>query len=178
MTAKGRWFIGPHAVQRFRERSPLRGITYEQALSFLISESESALFIGRTHSGLEMWRGQAPLRMRYIVGPGNGPLPAVRTVHRPHARSHVSLVDGVVVHSLDGVSSTHACAICGVPFIPREVDGVTCGRPKCRRSLDYAKERNDEAKMQARRERARQWYAANRERHLANVAARRAQKAA
>lgn len=79
--ASGRWFITPHAVEQFRERAAWQqGRDYESALVELIDESKGARFVKRLDSGLELWRGPRPRRMRYLVGPGEGDLPALVTV--------------------------------------------------------------------------------------------------
>jgi hypothetical protein len=78
--ASGRWFITPHAVEQYRQRALRRADEYETALLELIDESKGAHFVKRLASGLELWRGPPPRRMRYLVGPGEGDLPALVTV--------------------------------------------------------------------------------------------------
>lgn len=79
--ASGRWFITPHAVEQFRERAAWqRANDYETALVELIDESRAAHFVKVLDSGLELWRGPKPRRMRYLVGPGEGDMPALVTV--------------------------------------------------------------------------------------------------
>lgn len=83
--AVGRWFITPHAAKQFRDRAGWqRADDYESALVELIDESRAAHFVKVLDSGLELWRGPKPRRLRYIVGPGEGSLPALVTVLRSH----------------------------------------------------------------------------------------------
>jgi hypothetical protein len=83
--AAGRWFVTPHAARQFRDRAGWqRADDYESALVELIDESRAAHFVKVLDSGLELWRGPKPRRLRYIVGPGEGNLPALVTVLRSH----------------------------------------------------------------------------------------------
>jgi len=84
MPAVGRFFITPHAVQRYRERVPgAERLTYEQALAELIRESETAHFIKPLGNGLDLWRGRKPHRLRFRVSPAvDGRLPQLVTVLR------------------------------------------------------------------------------------------------
>lgn len=63
MTATGKWFCTPHAVQRYREITP--GLTYEQALADLIRESESLHVVRTLDSGALLCRGPRPRRLRF-----------------------------------------------------------------------------------------------------------------
>lgn len=81
----GRWFITPHAVERFRDRAGWqRASAYEDVLATLIDESRGAHFVKRLETGAELWRGPKPRRLRFIVGHGDGNLPALVTVLRSH----------------------------------------------------------------------------------------------
>lgn len=75
----GRWFITPHAVTRFRERTAWDG-NYVSARKELEKESQDAHFVKSLDSGAELWRGPKPRRLRFLVGPGEGGLPALLTV--------------------------------------------------------------------------------------------------
>lgn len=83
MSASGRWFVTPHAVQRYRERIDRRA-TYDEALSALIAMSEGAHAVREIEPGLWLWRGPKPRRLRLrvsTVGPG---LPQLVTVIEAH----------------------------------------------------------------------------------------------
>jgi len=82
----GRWFITPHAVRRYIERiSP--GSTYEQALAFLIDQSETAHPTGWVAADVLQYRAPRPLRLRYRVRHGqDGGLPQLLTVLPEHDR--------------------------------------------------------------------------------------------
>ena len=87
--ATGRWFVTPHALERwvarftprsFRE-APLTEEMRARVLGWVISESEGARFVKRLASGVELWRGPKPRRIRFLVGPAHdGALPALLTV--------------------------------------------------------------------------------------------------
>lgn len=57
MSAAGRWFITPHAVQRFRER--VRSCTYEEALATLVEWSTvaTAVKVPEQHDQIVYFRG-------------------------------------------------------------------------------------------------------------------------
>jgi hypothetical protein len=85
MPARGPLFITPHAVTRYRERvKRARSLTYEQALGELVSECERARYIRTLESGLELWRGGKPLRLRMRVARGHEGLPQLVTVILGH----------------------------------------------------------------------------------------------
>jgi hypothetical protein len=112
--------------------------------------------------------------MRFVIGPGEGALPAVRTVRPPHRTTVVRVTEtGVVTHQLGDLVSTHACAACGIPFAARAKNQVTCGRKKCRAVMSYSKRRDDVEDRKRRRARFTRWYNENRERVIANVMARK-----
>ncbi len=81
MTAAGRWFVTPHAVQRYRERLD-RSATYEQALAQLIRWSAAAVLKHPDwHPGIDLYRSPKPWRARLYVsrrGPGLPQLVTVR----------------------------------------------------------------------------------------------------
>lgn len=79
MTVRGPLFVTPHAVRRFRERVRPE-LTYEQARDELVRLSRTAHRVRPTRDGAELWRTGPPERLRLIVGPGTGPLPALITV--------------------------------------------------------------------------------------------------
>lgn len=82
--ASGRFFVGPHAVKRYRERVH-RGITYERALSEILEQAERAHFIKKQalayRGNAEYWRGPNPMRLRLVVkhNPGMA-LPTIITI--------------------------------------------------------------------------------------------------
>ena len=81
--AAGRWFVTPHAVARFRERLPAaRAMTYEQALGAIIRDVDAAHFVKALDTGVQLWRGPKPWRLRYIVTSAGSPgaLPVLVTV--------------------------------------------------------------------------------------------------
>ncbi len=86
MTASGRWFITPHAVERFIELTG-GGMSYEGALTRLISASQTADLRKQLDSGalLYVHRGTGP-RWRFIVAVPSeeGLLPQLITVRPPH----------------------------------------------------------------------------------------------
>lgn len=80
---KGRWFVTPHAVKRFRERVPgAQSMSYERALAAIISDSERAHFVRVERDGTELWRVGKPHRTRYRIYPSEreGVLPQCVTV--------------------------------------------------------------------------------------------------
>lgn len=84
MSAAGRWFITPHAVERYRERIE-PGLTYDEALGRLVALSEGAHFVREKvtvdFGRVEIWRGPKPTRLRCYVVPGReGELDVLVTV--------------------------------------------------------------------------------------------------
>lgn len=80
MSAVGRWFVTPHAVQRYRERVD-PSVSYEQALGALVHLSERAHFVKRREDGVECWRvGRADGHLRLRVQPQADGLPQLLTV--------------------------------------------------------------------------------------------------
>lgn len=65
--ARGRWYVTPHAVERYIARVR-PGVEYRQALGELISMSERAHFVKMRRDGNELWRGPKPRRLRFVVG--------------------------------------------------------------------------------------------------------------
>lgn len=74
----GRWFITPHAVQRYRQR--VRECSYEEALAVLVDWSERAHYVKQRNDGAELWRGPKPLRLRLVVGKREDGAPQLVTV--------------------------------------------------------------------------------------------------
>jgi hypothetical protein len=74
----GRWFITPHAVDQYRRR--VHQCSHDEARDDLIALSARAHFVKPLHSGCELWRTGKPHRLRLIVGPGEGDMPALVTV--------------------------------------------------------------------------------------------------
>lgn len=84
MSASGRWFATPHAVERYREITP--GLTYEAALADLVRASEDAHVVRTLPTGALLCRGPRPRRLRYVVrNPSElGALPQLVTVLPGH----------------------------------------------------------------------------------------------
>lgn len=91
----GRWFVGPHALQRYVEIT--RRVTEARARAILAEETERARILAEViddtehahhvrpeRDGAALWRGPKPHRLRYIVGLGEGAHPAVITVLGEH----------------------------------------------------------------------------------------------
>jgi hypothetical protein len=66
MSASGRWFITPHAVNRYIRRFAPRS-TYEEALGALIRESAAARRIKVLPTGAVLYRGARPRRLRFFL---------------------------------------------------------------------------------------------------------------
>ena len=66
MSASGRWFITPHAVKRYVKRFAPRS-TYEEALSELIRASVEARRVKTLPTGLALYRGPKPRRLRFFL---------------------------------------------------------------------------------------------------------------
>jgi len=69
MAASGHWFITPHAVRRYVKRFAPR-CTYEEALSALIRESAKARRVKTLPTGLVLYRGPKPRRLRFFLQEG------------------------------------------------------------------------------------------------------------
>ncbi len=77
----GRWFVTPHAVEQYRRRCR-PGVEYEVALAELVRLSEVAHRVKELPTGLALYRGPKPLRLRCYVQErvGHGRLPQLVTV--------------------------------------------------------------------------------------------------
>lgn len=78
--AAGRWFVTPHALDRYREhvRSDSPG---GALLRRLLTEAEKAHFVKALDNGPQLWRGPPPRRLRFIVSVcSDGTLPSLITV--------------------------------------------------------------------------------------------------
>jgi hypothetical protein len=82
----GRYFVTPHAVERFRERIAPH-LSYGQALGAIIRGLEETTSEPRpAHSGKGYYvRVRRPYAFRALIVPGDGPFPAVATVIRSGA---------------------------------------------------------------------------------------------
>jgi hypothetical protein len=85
-----------HAIRRYAKHvygwagedgHQLPGHLRRRALTALIRQSEEARFVEARPAtdklgAAELWRGPAPMRLRFVVGPPRGPgrLPSLRTV--------------------------------------------------------------------------------------------------
>ena len=81
MAASGHWFITPHAVRRYIDRFAPRA-TYEEALSALIRLSAEARRVKTLPTGLVLYRGPRPRRLRCFLQEGvkDHALPVLVTV--------------------------------------------------------------------------------------------------
>ena len=69
MSASGRWFITPHAVKQYIKRfAPCS--SYEEALSALIRVSVEARRVKVLPTGLVLYRGPKPRRLRCFLQEG------------------------------------------------------------------------------------------------------------
>lgn len=76
---RGSVFVGPHAVARYRTR--IRpGLTYDEARDELIAATQDAHPVRRSGDCVILRTGRRYGRIRLVVGPGDGPLPALVTV--------------------------------------------------------------------------------------------------
>jgi hypothetical protein len=66
MAISGSWFITPHAVQQYIRRFAPR-FTYEEALGALIHESTGARRVKVLPTGLVLYRGAKPRRLRFYL---------------------------------------------------------------------------------------------------------------
>lgn len=87
--AAGRWFVGEHVIERWIERFTPRAFreaerTEEQrakVLGWILDEAERARFVKALDTGVQLWRGPKPRRVRFIVTVcSEGELPALVTV--------------------------------------------------------------------------------------------------
>lgn len=85
MTASGRFFVAPHAVERFRHRMRPH-LSYDRARRQLLRIAETAHPVKERRDGRWLYRAAPPTRLRLVVGEGEGPLPAIVTVLDPHDR--------------------------------------------------------------------------------------------
>lgn len=76
----GPWFVTPHAVQRYRDR--VHDVSHEEALGALVDIAARAHYVRDLPSGMELWRGPRPLRLRLRVARSTAPgeLPQLLTV--------------------------------------------------------------------------------------------------
>jgi len=84
MAVTGRWFVTPHAVNRYIERVD-RKLSYDDALAHIIKDSELARFVRQLPDKdgirVELWRGKRPHRVRYTIVDST-PLPIVVTLKK------------------------------------------------------------------------------------------------
>lgn len=87
--ATGRWFVTPHAIDKWIARFTPRSFreaerTEEQrvrVLGWILDEAERARFVKALDTGVQLWRGPKPRRVRFIVTVcSEGTLPALLTV--------------------------------------------------------------------------------------------------
>jgi hypothetical protein len=77
----GKWFITPHAVQRWREIRSC-GLDYHDALIELILVAEKAKFKRELSDGISLFRSPKPHRWRLIVSTRLAGKPQLVTVLR------------------------------------------------------------------------------------------------
>jgi len=81
VSSPARWEITDHAVARYRQRCPgKRAVSLAQAVSELTELSVKAHFVKMLESGLELWRGGKPWRLRFRVSRSVPGLPQLVTV--------------------------------------------------------------------------------------------------
>jgi hypothetical protein len=66
MAASGLWFMTPHAVHRYIQRFAPQS-SYEEALSALIRVSAEARRVKILPTGLVLYRGPRPRRLRFFL---------------------------------------------------------------------------------------------------------------
>jgi len=66
MAVAGRWFITPHAVRRYIARLAPEA-TYEEALAALVRASHEARRVKALPTGLVLYRGPRPRRLRFFL---------------------------------------------------------------------------------------------------------------
>ncbi|MCK9513112.1 MAG: type I-MYXAN CRISPR-associated protein Cas6/Cmx6 [Pigmentiphaga sp.] len=83
---QGRWYMTPHAVRQLIERHG-RGLGishYDDALAWMVEDSQHAVKAHDARGGGEVWVGRRPWRIRYVIGSpmtsAPNPLPPVVTV--------------------------------------------------------------------------------------------------
>lgn len=109
----GRWFISPHAVQRYIERIE-PGLTYEQALAKLIRVSDKAHRVKPWRNGLILYRGPRPRRLRLMVSEAvtpERPLPQLVTVYAGHDRGWGNEANRADLPRGDGITDAGAGAV-------------------------------------------------------------------
>ena len=164
MSAEGRFFITPHAVEQYIRRFCVDGTDYDTALAELIELTSSARFVAYSKRAdrAEIWeckrigkkqREHRVSRMRFVVGRMMpGPLPQVVTVLPRSGCQKTRIV-------ADETQARGTCEVCSAAFSEgRHGPQRTCGRAPCVRELN--------------RRRCAEWYRGHREQHLANVKAR------
>ena len=74
-------FVTPHAVRQYQARARAGwSMGFEQARAHLVAQMELAHAVKPTGAGAVLFRGPKPERLRLIVGPGKGDMPALITV--------------------------------------------------------------------------------------------------
>lgn len=74
-------FITPHAVRQYQARARAGwGMGFEQARAHLVEQVAKARAIKPTGCGAVLFRGPKPERLRLLIGPGEGSMPALVTV--------------------------------------------------------------------------------------------------
>lgn len=89
----GRWFVTPHAVQRFRERVDQHA-SYEDALAYLIAASARAHPVREIEPGLWLYREGKPRRLRFRVSTRGDGLPQLVTVLTAHDAQRPRVLTG------------------------------------------------------------------------------------
>lgn len=82
MSITGRFFVTPHAVERYIERIH-PGIKYEQALREILEHADRAHRVKEIEPGVSEWRARPPLRLRFRIAEHGPDLPQVLTVLKP-----------------------------------------------------------------------------------------------
>lgn len=85
MSAAGRFFVSPTAVEHWR-KDIAPGCTEAEALADIIDWAEDAEENGQTAQGLIKYRARRPLRCYFLVAPPERgrTLPSIVAVHKPY----------------------------------------------------------------------------------------------
>jgi hypothetical protein len=74
-------FITPHAVRQYQARARAGwSMQFEEARAHLVEQVAKAHAVKPTGHGAVLFRGPKPERLRLLIGPGEGDMPALITV--------------------------------------------------------------------------------------------------
>lgn len=78
MSADGRWFVTPYALERYQRC--IDPVADARALRALIEASRTARLVRELEPGVELWRVDRPMPIRCIVATDGPGLPQLLTV--------------------------------------------------------------------------------------------------